>query len=106
MPKKINIENSDSDSDTLTKSKQKKILPKDDDETEQAKPKQKKILPKDDNETEQPKAKPKKKMSEKQLDNLKKGHEKLKQIRDKNKLEKKIEASKILLENDIKKKTY
>jgi len=88
MPKKIIIENNDdiseneqsSDSDTLTKSKPKKIIQK-----------KEKIL----------EPKPKKRMTESQLNNLKKGQEILQKNREKNKLNKKIEASKILLENNI-----
>ena len=81
------IEEISSDSDTLTKSKTKK---------QQSKKKEEIV------EEDKPKPiKPKKKMTEAQLNNLKKGHAVLKSMRDKNKLNKKIEASKILLENNI-----
>lgn len=90
MTKKIIIENNDdvsneeysSDSDTLTKPKQKKHLPKKDDDIK-------------------PTPKPKKKMTENQLNNLKKGQEIMQKNREMKKLNKKIEASKILLENNI-----
>lgn len=77
MPKKVilqkNKDYSSDDSETLTKPKVKKSE----------------------------ELKPKKKMTENQLNNLKKGHEVLQKNREAKKLNKKIEASKILLENNI-----